>query len=294
MLMRTSFIFRPISWALTALVFCAPGHGEITGISTHLTANFERVSLEQALSEIADYTGVEISTSQPLNEPVLVSYQDITTEKLLNRLLYGYNAMYLRDDAGRLQSVRIFAKGNAPAVQNNPQPANTSTESTAQNGRYYLTVLVNGTAVKMLVDTGANTLAISQSLATQLSLAKGQAAEVKTAAGTGTGYRTTIDELVIAGKSLKGVQALILPNLAEKGLIGQNVLSHFHQVTKDGKMTFKALGEDNGTDNKPTADNNQKKAGQSEQTPQNGDASQKAPPPPNTDASTAPKTNSGG
>lgn len=215
---------------------------EVSPVGGVLNANFDGMTLEEALGEIAATTGIEITTSQALEQKLTVSYSNITPTKLLKRLLHGYNAIYLQHpQTGKLNKVRIFSTGNAPAIAQQ-SPAETATEAQEENGKFYLVVNINGRPLKLLVDTGANTLALSAQVASSLALPSGQPTPVQTAGGAAHAYRTVVDSVVMAGKELKGVQAIILPNLKENGLIGQNVLAHYRRVTADGKMRFEPIG----------------------------------------------------
>lgn len=270
----------PIALLSGALLFCLNSAvAEVSGDRQHLNARFNDTTLETALTEIADATGIEIITSQALDKPVLMSYSNISAEKLLKRLLHRYNAMYLKDpQSGQLKTVRIFAGSNARPANITLPNQESGDEAILHNGGYYMTVLLNGTAVQLLVDTGANTLALSQATAARLSLAKGQITNINTAAGKSNAHRTIIDSVTMAGKELKGVQAIILPNLQENGLIGQNVLAHFKRITHGEQMRFEPLGMSADNDaNNPSGDNAGNNPGSSQQpnvqnTPPNGQA----------------------
>ncbi len=238
---HTAIAFRMLVLVAGAGV-SALAQAEVRVLNNQLTARFDDTTLETALSEIADATGIEITTSQALEQKLSVSYQNMTPEKLLKRLLNGYNAIYLQNpQTGKLEKVRIFSTGNAPVVAQQP-PAETPKEAQQENGKYYMLVVINGRPLKMLVDTGANTLALSAQMAARLGLAGDGSTAVQTAGGATHAYRTRIDSVVMAGKELKNVQAIILPNLKENGLIGQNVLAHYRRLTENNTMRFEPIG----------------------------------------------------
>jgi clan AA aspartic protease (TIGR02281 family) len=64
---------------------------------------------------------------------------------------------------------------------------------------YHVHVLVNGTRVRMLVDTGSNVTILSQTDATRVGLRKGAAQEVDAYGGTAVMYATRIRSLRVAG-----------------------------------------------------------------------------------------------
>lgn len=238
--------FGVVCLSATSLSFA-----EVTVTGNALNAHFDGVTLESALAEIATATGIEIATSQALEQKLTVSYQQIPPEKLLKRLLHGYNAMYLQHpQTKQLNKVRIFATGKPPVIAQQA-PAATGNEAQEENGKYYMTVAINGRPIKMLVDTGANTLALSAQIASQLGLGGDQATTVQTANGTASAYRTVIASVAMAGKELQNIQAIILPNLQENGLIGQNVLGYYRRVTAEGNMRFEAIDINLPNNNQP-------------------------------------------
>jgi|GEM_PF-6105201 len=211
-----------------------------------INADFNGMTLSAALSEIADLTGIEISASAALNQKLAVGYHDITAEALLKDLLRQQNAMYLHNpQTGRLQKVRVFGIGKAVVSKKAPskesrrenQQENNDKIAIAdhQNGKYYLSMMLNGRSERLLVDTGATSLVLSESLARRLGLVFGSSTRVLTAAGEASGYQTVVDEVQIAQTRLKGISAYVLPNLPEDGLVGHNVLAHFHiSISNDG------------------------------------------------------------
>lgn len=246
---------------LLLTLIAATSLAEVHQNGDKLVTDFTGMTVEEALSEIADTTGIGIVTSQALDKEINVKYPQLTVEQLLNRLLYGYNSMYLHDDNGKLKKVRIFA-GNTPKAPGKAKAAaELPSESRQQNGKYYLTVRLNGKTLKMLVDTGANITALSQATAASLGLVgNSQLTTVNTAGGKVAARHTVIDSVEMAGKTLKGVQAVIMPQLQEKGLIGQNILAHYRHTTEAGKMQFTAIGGALQKQPKQQPDNTQKPA----------------------------------
>ncbi len=96
--------------------------------------------------------------------------------------------------------------------------------------------MLNGKAVDMLVDSGASITAISQATAAQLGLLNNsKSATINTAGGTVTATQVVIDNVQMAGKTLKNVRVVILPQLQEAGLVGQNILAHYRRFTEGGQ-----------------------------------------------------------
>lgn len=224
---------------------------------TLLDADFIDISLEDALVEIAEATDIYIMTSEDLAQNIHISYQNLSPEQLLKRLLHGHNAIFLHDKkTGKLNTVRIFTQGKSQPLSAQKDSHAPATEDTAfnENGKYYLTIRINGQPIRMLVDTGANTLAISTRLAAQLGLPRLDSINVKTAAGNAIGTRSKVNSFSMAGQNLHDVDAIILPQLEENGLIGQNVLGQFRHISENNTMRFEPINKPSNTDNAKNGD----------------------------------------
>jgi clan AA aspartic protease (TIGR02281 family) len=93
---------------------------------------------------------------------------------------------------------------------------------------------INGTAVQFLVDTGATTVAIPESLAHTLQLPRGPGRAVMTAAGTTPGYLTKLDRIEIGSLALQDVDAIVLPAMDAGGqaLLGMSFLAEFELLQR--------------------------------------------------------------
>lgn len=227
-------------------------NAEIAWVGNDVSVNFTDMTLEEALSEISEHTGIQIYASHPLDAKLQVGFDKVSIEKLMSQLLLGYNVSYMRNADNTIKEARIFAVGTAPKVVAKPQPAEMPDIAKNENGRFYVSVAINGTPVRLLVDTGASQLSISATLAARLGLQPtADNVVVETAAGKTQAYPTIIDDFAMAGKTLKGVQAIVLPQLKEDGLLGQNILAHFRRITEGDDMRFepieKALNQPNTT-----------------------------------------------
>lgn len=104
-----------------------------------------------------------------------------------------------------------------------------------RDGLFRLTIAANGTAVRFVVDTGANVVVLTPQDARRIGahpLADtGQ--RLRTAVGDSAMVEARIEELVIAGRRLGPVRAVIAPG-APSSLLGQNVLGQIESVTLRG------------------------------------------------------------
>jgi aspartyl protease family protein len=106
------------------------------------------------------------------------------------------------------------------------------------NGHFYADVEINGTTVRMLVDTGATGIALSREDARKAAIATsigmndvvGQGAD-----GGVHGEWVTIDRIALGEKTAEKMPALVL-NSGEQSLLGQQFLQKFASVEIHGDI----------------------------------------------------------
>jgi aspartyl protease family protein len=110
-------------------------------------------------------------------------------------------------------------------------------------GQYVTDALVNGSPVRMMIDTGATFVAISASTAARLGLVPGPAPKwtIKTANGASIASPVALDSLSIGGLYMNDVEALILaPEAGEVNLIGASFLKRLVSVEqRDGMLILR-------------------------------------------------------
>jgi aspartyl protease family protein len=102
-----------------------------------------------------------------------------------------------------------------------------------QRGQYAAGVLVNGTPVQMLIDTGASDVCISASTARRLGLSPsgGRKRVMQTANGQSTALPTVLRNVSLGGLYVSDVEALILtPDAGEVNLLGESFLKRLVSV----------------------------------------------------------------
>lgn len=102
-----------------------------------------------------------------------------------------------------------------------------------QRGQYAADVLINGSPVRMLVDTGASEVCLSASTAARLGLVptSGQRYTIKTANGMSTAAPTRLRNLSLGGLYMNDVAALILaPEAGDVNLLGESFLKRLVSV----------------------------------------------------------------
>ena len=92
-------------------------------------------------------------------------------------------------------------------------------------GHYVARGLINGREVGLLVDTGATLVAVDESLADDLGLAKGRRLRLQTANGAVDGWHTRISTLDVGGLAVRDVAAAIQPALGHQVLLGMSFLA---------------------------------------------------------------------
>ena len=104
--------------------------------------------------------------------------------------------------------------------------------------------LINGQPVEMLVDTGATTVALSETLARRLGIPyviDGRGAMVQTASGTSQAYAVKLDSLKLGNWTFHGVRAVVVQgDSPRRVLLGMNVLSRFDIDHRRNLMILRA------------------------------------------------------
>ncbi len=125
------------------------------------------------------------------------------------------------------------------AAADQPRPTVLDRED---NGHFFTVADVNGEPIRFVVDTGATTVALTKDDARRAGVKfdEGQFGVVGTgASGDVRGQVVELDDVVLDGKRVSGIHALVLEGLTIS-LLGQNYLSHLDSVSISGdKMTLK-------------------------------------------------------
>lgn len=110
----------------------------------------------------------------------------------------------------------------------------------SRDGHFYVAGTINGQALAFMIDTGASTVAISQSVAQRLGLSMGRPVSIGTAGGMTQGMEVVGVSLKIGGITLNNVRVVVLANLPGEALLGQNVLRHLDMIQTTDKMLLRA------------------------------------------------------
>jgi aspartyl protease family protein len=109
-----------------------------------------------------------------------------------------------------------------------------------RSGHYLFNGLINDKTVTFLVDTGATTTSIPESLADDLGLLKGLKFGVQTANGNSYAYATVIDSLKLGDIEFEQVRASINPGFqGQKILLGMNILKQMELVQRENILILR-------------------------------------------------------
>jgi aspartyl protease family protein len=140
----------------------------------------------------------------------------------------------------------VAAEAPAPAPEPPPRQSSGYREAALQadgRGQYAAEVSVNGSQVRMLVDTGATEVCISASTAKRLALSPsgGRKRLIQTANGQSTASPTILRSLSFDGLYMNDVEALILaPEAGEVNLLGESFLKRLVSVEQSaGRLVLR-------------------------------------------------------
>lgn len=133
----------------------------------------------------------------------------------------------------------VDAESEAAMVVDEPAPAPAGGQTAIErdgSGQFHVEGDVDGTAVRFLVDTGADVVALSEGDAQRMGIVPDPGSfrpMVRTASGTGYGAPVRLDRLVVADRELADVEAIVVRGLSVS-LLGQSALRRLGPVTLEG------------------------------------------------------------
>jgi len=133
------------------------------------------------------------------------------------------------------------SEGESRRASSNAEPSPGEIALTREyNGHFYANVEINGSPIRVLVDTGASGIALSRGDARRAGLAV--SAGMFDVIGEGAngevhGEFVKLDRVSLGVKSAKGVPAVVLDE-GEQSLLGQSFLSKFDTVEIRGDTMF--------------------------------------------------------
>jgi aspartyl protease family protein len=137
---------------------------------------------------------------------------------------------------------RLVPTDNAPAdpppvtAAGTPSPGGTLVLARDDHQQFHVDAEIDDRPVRLLVDTGADGIALSEADAQAIGLSVDPGAfrqTITTASGPGYAAPVHLNRIVIGGQALGGADALVVRGLG-MSLLGQSVLRRLGPVTQDG------------------------------------------------------------
>ena len=107
--------------------------------------------------------------------------------------------------------------------------------------QYQTGAVINGRRAQVIVDTGANLVALSSTQARQMNIdySSGMPSRVQTASGMGEAYAITLDTVSIGGIEIRNVPATVVKgDYPDMILLGMSYLRHVSMQEKDGVLSL--------------------------------------------------------
>ena len=141
---------------------------------------------------------------------------------------------------GRVETLQL---GNAVASRY-ARPEKEELRLLGNGNSFFADALINGQPARMLVDTGATTVALSETQARKLGIPyvrEGKGATVQTASGVSRAYAVKLDSLKLGTRTFHDVQAVVIEGDSPANpLLGMNVLRRFDIDHRRNLMILRA------------------------------------------------------
>lgn len=147
---------------------------------------------------------------------------------------------------GREETLELGMATSFPGASDDVSPAWDGPESLTlwveDDGFFYASGNINGTGVRFLVDTGANTIAMNRSLAERVGIdyRDGRQGFATTASGVTPMYQVTLDRVSIGEITLRNVEAgVLLGSYPEIPLLGMSFLGKLDMNRTGNRLDLK-------------------------------------------------------
>lgn len=112
----------------------------------------------------------------------------------------------------------------------------------SRHNAYYTSGTINGQTVKLLIDTGATSVAMNSKVAKRLGidyLLHGKKGSVRTASGITMAYSIKLTSVAVGGISVNNVAASVIEgNFPQEILLGMSYLSHVKMEEQQGVLSL--------------------------------------------------------
>lgn len=135
---------------------------------------------------------------------------------------------------------RLLQRGQTYSSSGPRSGAQSATLAADASGHFIADGLINGSAIRFLVDTGATTVALPASDADRLGIdyRKGRLSTAHTAGGPVAVYALTLDRVRVGGIELPNVEAIVIEHGLLVALLGNSFLSRMDMRREGQTMTL--------------------------------------------------------
>jgi aspartyl protease family protein len=135
---------------------------------------------------------------------------------------------------------RTLVRGQTYSSSGSASGPQSVTLAAGASGHVLAEGMVNGGAVRFVVDTGATLVALPGSDANRLGIdfRKGEAGTIQTAAGPTPAYRVKLDKVRIGTIELNNVDGVVIENGLPVALLGMSFLNRVEMKQENGRMTM--------------------------------------------------------
>jgi aspartyl protease family protein len=197
-------------------------------------------ALVSAWSAVAQTTGLEVQALFPNAAVVMINGQRQTLkvgETLSGVTLIEANARAaIFEINGKVHELGVSQRISSSYVQPEERQVTIKRDSQLQ---YNTTASINGIGTPVLVDTGANLVAMSSQTATRLGIdyANGMASKVETASGLTNSWIVTLRSVDVGGIAVENVRASVIEGAYPSSvLIGMSYLRHVEMRESGGVL----------------------------------------------------------
>ena len=212
--------------------------------ATVTTTSCYAESLRARIELLAARYGIAVSGADHIGDEASRSGHTTDPGRLITRLLADYNFVLARDANGSLTRLTIIGLRTAPNKPDSQSPETPRNAVSLPKTEHYIDAVLTGPNGKpveqrLLIDTGATTLVLPNSMATTLGFLTGQleSVRVQTANGLATGVLAKLRTVEAAGKTAREVAVTFVDDrrLGDKRLLGMSFLGRF-LLTIDGAV----------------------------------------------------------
>jgi len=136
---------------------------------------------------------------------------------------------------------RVLQRGQTYSTKGSADERQSAVLAADGRGHFITDGSINGGTMRLMLDTGATTVALPAADAVRLGIdyRKGPRGIIQTANGPAPAYRVKLDTVRVGGIELQNVDALVLEKGLEVGLLGMSFLNRVEMFRSGDSMTLR-------------------------------------------------------